>query len=157
MIRLYYRCTDMFTCRPIYEPWMASSVKLICLTMGTCVIARGGMCLRIVWTALICWKFVCNMNAHEAHGNKQHTFGLICSSNMYWKKQKSTCTSQTLNIKGHSSPLFSAHVYCGQGRPSQPLLSSCLCFTLQLQKWLKLHVHVVPCAVHACNVHYTNA
>jgi len=28
--------------------------------------------------------------------------------------------------KGHSSPpLFSAHVYCGHGRPSQLLLSSC--------------------------------
>ena len=28
-------------------------------------------------------------------------------------------------LKGHSSPLFSAHVYCGHGRPSQLLLSSC--------------------------------
>ena len=29
--------------------------------------------------------------------------------------------------KGHSTPpLFSAHVSCGHGRPSQPLLSSCL-------------------------------
>jgi len=28
--------------------------------------------------------------------------------------------------KGHSSPLFSVHVYCGQGRLSQLLLSSCL-------------------------------
>ena len=28
--------------------------------------------------------------------------------------------------KGHSSPLFSAHVYCRHGRPSQLLLSSCL-------------------------------
>jgi len=27
--------------------------------------------------------------------------------------------------KGHCSPLFSAHVYCGHGRPSQLLLSSC--------------------------------
>jgi len=27
--------------------------------------------------------------------------------------------------KGHSSPLFSAHVYCGHGRPSQLLLSCC--------------------------------
>jgi len=27
--------------------------------------------------------------------------------------------------KGHRSPLFSAHVYCGHGRPSQLLLSSC--------------------------------
>ena len=26
---------------------------------------------------------------------------------------------------GHSSPLFSAHIYCGHGRPSQLLLSSC--------------------------------
>jgi len=26
---------------------------------------------------------------------------------------------------GHSSPVFSAHVYCGHGRPSQLLLSSC--------------------------------
>ena len=28
--------------------------------------------------------------------------------------------------KGHNSPLFSAHVYCGHGRPSQILLSCCL-------------------------------
>jgi len=27
--------------------------------------------------------------------------------------------------KGHGSPLFSANVYCGHGRPSQLLLSSC--------------------------------
>jgi len=27
--------------------------------------------------------------------------------------------------KGHSNPLFSAHVSCGHGRPSQVLLSSC--------------------------------
>ena len=27
--------------------------------------------------------------------------------------------------KGHSSPLFSAHAYCGHGRPSQLLLSTC--------------------------------
>jgi len=27
--------------------------------------------------------------------------------------------------KGHSTPLFSAYVYCGHGRPSQLLLSSC--------------------------------
>jgi len=27
--------------------------------------------------------------------------------------------------KGHSSPLFLSHVYCGHGRPSQLLLSSC--------------------------------
>jgi len=33
--------------------------------------------------------------------------------------------------KGHSSPpLFSAHVYCGNGRPSQLLLSSCYIFLL---------------------------
>jgi len=47
--------------------------------------------------------------------------------------------------------------YCGHGRPSQLLLRSCLCFTLRQQKRLKLHVHVVPCVVHVCNVHYTNA
>ena len=29
---------------------------------------------------------------------------------------------------GHSSPLFSAHVYCGHGRPSELLLSSCSCY-----------------------------
>ena len=29
-------------------------------------------------------------------------------------------------------PLFSAHAYCGHGRPSQLLLSSCLSFTM---KW----------------------
>jgi len=27
--------------------------------------------------------------------------------------------------KGHGSPLFSAHIYCGHGRPSQLLLSPC--------------------------------
>ena len=27
--------------------------------------------------------------------------------------------------EGHSTPLFSAHVYCGHGRPYQLLLSSC--------------------------------
>ena len=27
--------------------------------------------------------------------------------------------------KGHSSPIFSAHVYCGHGHPSLLLLSSC--------------------------------
>jgi len=30
-------------------------------------------------------------------------------------------------VKGaQQSPLFSAHVYCGHGRPSQVLLSSCI-------------------------------
>ena len=29
----------------------------------------------------------------------------------------------------HCSPLFSAHVYCGHGRPSQLLLSSCYIFS----------------------------
>jgi len=33
-------------------------------------------------------------------------------------------TSQ-LPRKGHGSPLFSAHIYCGHDRPSQLLLSSC--------------------------------
>jgi len=32
--------------------------------------------------------------------------------------------------KGHSSPLSSAHVYCGHGRQSQLLLSSCENFQL---------------------------
>ena len=36
--------------------------------------------------------------------------------------------------KWHSSPLFSAHVYCGDGRPSQLLLSSCeIYFVIDLQ------------------------
>jgi len=35
------------------------------------------------------------------------------------------CTGSQLPRKGHSSPLFSAHVYCCHGRPSQLLLSSC--------------------------------
>ena len=30
--------------------------------------------------------------------------------------------------KGTAAPLFSAHVYCGHGRPSQLLLSSCYVF-----------------------------
>jgi len=29
--------------------------------------------------------------------------------------------------RGTAAPLFSAHVYCGHGRPSQLLLSSLLC------------------------------
>jgi len=36
-------------------------------------------------------------------------------------------------VKGHSSPLFLAHVYCGHGRPSQLLLSSCCMKQLLLQ------------------------
>ena len=38
------------------------------------------------------------------------------------------CTRRGPNSreKGHSSPLFLAHAYCGHGRPSQLLLSSCL-------------------------------
>jgi len=34
--------------------------------------------------------------------------------------------------KGHSSPLYSAHVYCGHGRPSQLLLSSCLRLSVRM-------------------------
>jgi len=30
-----------------------------------------------------------------------------------------------LHETGTAAPLFSAHVYCGHGRPSQQLLSSC--------------------------------
>ena len=37
---------------------------------------------------------------------------------MYW-------TGSQLPRKGHRSPLFLAHVYCGHGRPSPLLLSSC--------------------------------
>ena len=29
-------------------------------------------------------------------------------------------------LRGTAAPLFSTHVYCGHGRPSQLLLSSCL-------------------------------
>jgi len=29
-------------------------------------------------------------------------------------------------VQGKISPLFSAHVYCGHGRPSQLLLSACI-------------------------------
>jgi len=44
--------------------------------------------------------------------------------------------------KGHSSPdaLFSAHVYCGHGRPSQLLLSSC---PHLLQKYRKFPINVM--------------
>jgi len=31
--------------------------------------------------------------------------------------------------RGIAAPLFSAHVYCGHGRPSELLLSSCYCKT----------------------------
>jgi len=40
--------------------------------------------------------------------------------------------------KGHSSPLFSAHVYCGHGRPSQLLLSSCISF----QTWFRATLYL---------------
>ena len=38
------------------------------------------------------------------------------------------CTKQgpSSRKRGTAAPLFSVHVYCGQGRPSQLLLSSCL-------------------------------
>ena len=35
------------------------------------------------------------------------------------------CTRRGHSERGTASPLFSAHVYCGHGRPSQLLLSSC--------------------------------
>jgi len=35
--------------------------------------------------------------------------------------------------KGHSSPLFLAYGYCVHGRPSQLLLSSCLCWCVLVQ------------------------
>jgi len=34
----------------------------------------------------------CSMRAHEAQGNKQHAFRLICSLNRYFKKEQSTYT-----------------------------------------------------------------
>ena len=41
--------------------------------------------------------------------------------------------------------------------PRSPMSATAELLSLRLQKRLKLHVNVVPCAVHACNVHYTNA
>jgi len=34
----------------------------------------------------------------------------------------------TLRERGTAARLFSAHIYCGHGRPSQLLLSSCINF-----------------------------
>ena len=39
-----------------------------------------------------------------------------------------------LRERGTAAPLFSAHVYCGHGRPSQLLLSSCLTKVMHIQK-----------------------
>jgi len=47
--------------------------------------------------------------------------------------------------KGHSSPLFSAHVYCGHGRPSQLLLSSCFLIrplVINVEKQIKSFINV---------------
>ena len=50
-----------------------------------------------------------------------------------------------LRERGTGAPLFSAHVYCGHGRPSQLLLSACSimdarCEVTYFLLFLKLHV-----------------
>ena len=44
-------------------------------------------------------------------------------------RPRSHCTRRgpSYRERGTAAPLFSAHVYCGYGRPSQLLLSSCYC------------------------------
>ena len=46
-------------------------------------------------------------------------------AHVYCGQMAEWMTGSQLPRKGHSSPLFSAHVYCGDGRLSQLLLSSC--------------------------------
>jgi len=46
-------------------------------------------------------------------------------------RPRSHCVRRGLSSpceRGTAAPLFSAHVYCGHGRPSQLLLSSCLTY-----------------------------
>ena len=40
-----------------------------------------------------------------------------------------------IHERGTVAPLFSAHVYCGHGRPSQLLLSSCKLLELIAKLW----------------------
>jgi len=42
-----------------------------------------------------------------------------------WPRPHCIRRGPSSSAKGAQHPLFSAHVYCGHGRPSQPLLSSC--------------------------------
>ena len=43
--------------------------------------------------------------------------------------------------RGTAAPLFSADVYCGHGRPSQPLLSSCwISFSVFIVTWSGIYV-----------------
>ena len=50
--------------------------------------------------------------------------------------------------KGHSTSLFSAHVYCGHGRPSQLLLSSCLYFLFKAvsRTFINRHLDTPRCS-----------
>jgi len=43
-----------------------------------------------------------------------------------WPRLHCTKWGPSSRKRGTAAPLFSAHVYCGHGRPSQLLLSSCL-------------------------------
>jgi len=54
-----------------------------------------------------------------------------------------TTRSPSSRERGTAAPLFSAHVYCGYGRPSQLLLSSCLTYSQDTQTMtvLRLIVH----------------
>jgi len=49
----------------------------------------------------------------------------------------------SLRKRGTAAPIFSAHVYCGHGRPSQLLLSSCLlCYARKNRVACVIHTHV---------------
>jgi len=49
-----------------------------------------------------------------------------------------------LRETGTEPPIFSAHVYCGHGRPPQLLLSSCL-------RWRRRHLGFIKCGNLRCD------
>jgi len=55
--------------------------------------------------------------------------------------------------KGHIRPLISAHVYCGHGRPSQLLLSSCLCLS---RSCLGLNTCIMSCLGSVSSFHVSS-
>ena len=54
--------------------------------------------------------------------------------------------------KGHSSPPVSAHVYCGHGRPSRLLLSSCFCCDRLNIEMIKYTTYIVRFLLQICQV-----
>jgi len=56
--------------------------------------------------------------------------------------------------KGHSSPVFLAHVYCGHGRPSQLMLSSCYISGNGNECSLQVSYLFIMAALHSRCRHY---